>query len=209
MNIQTKLKLFKVYIKPLLTYGCELLDLDTNEMSELKKSEGNAIKQIVGIAKKCHTTPLYGALDMESTANSILIQQMKFIKRIQSNEYLNEFLKESRKIKNNSGLIGRMIKNNNWNPDLSVDELNACIEGKIKELSTNRMDTYNSNLEAIEIRKILNLKNHYLKIFTLNCMLHYTSYGTTAETQISEALINLNNFNDSTHIVPVEAIVTI
>ena len=71
------------------------------------------------------------------------------------------------------------------------------------------MDTYNSNLEAIEIRKILNLKNHYLKIFTLNCILHYTSYGTTAETQISEALINLNNFKDSTHIVPAEAIVTI
>ena len=92
---------------------------------------------------------------------------------------------------------------------MSVDELNACIEGKIKELSTNRMDTYNSNLEAIEIRKILNLKNHYLKIFTLNYMLHYTSYGTTAETQISEALMNLNNFNDSTHIVPVETIVTI
>ena len=125
------------------------------------------------------------------------------------NEYLNEFLKESRKIKNNSGLIGRMIENNNWNPDLSVNELNACIESKIKELSTNIMDTYNSNLEAIEIRKILNLKNHYLKIFTLNCMLHYTSYGTTAETQISEALMNLNNFNDSTHIVPVETIVTI
>ncbi len=37
----------------------------------------------------------------------ILIQQMKFIKRIQSNEYLKEFLVESRNIKNNSGLIGR------------------------------------------------------------------------------------------------------
>jgi hypothetical protein len=64
------------------------------------------------IFKKFHTTPLYGALDMDSTANSILIQQMKFIKRIQTNEYLNEFLKESRNIKNNSGLIGRMIENN-------------------------------------------------------------------------------------------------
>jgi hypothetical protein len=40
-------------------------------------------------------------------------------------------------------------------------------------------------------------------------MLHYTSYGTTAESQISEALINLNNFNNSTHIVPVETIETI
>ena len=57
------------------------MDLDTNEMSELKKCESNAIKQIVDIAKKCHTMSLYGSLDMKSTANSMLIQQMKFIKR--------------------------------------------------------------------------------------------------------------------------------
>ena len=37
MSIPTKLKLFKVYIKPLLTYGCELLDLDPNEVGELKE----------------------------------------------------------------------------------------------------------------------------------------------------------------------------
>ena len=128
------------------------------------------------IFKKFHTTPLYGALDMDSTANSILIQQMKFIKRIQTNEYLNEFLNESREIKNNSGLIGRMIENQKWDPNMNVDKLNNCIEDKMVELSINRMDIYNSNREVIEIKKILNLKNHYLKIFTLNCMLHYTTY---------------------------------
>lgn len=47
--------------------------------------------------------------------------------------------------------------------------------GQIKELSINRMDTYNSSQEAIEIRTILNLKNQSLKIFTLNCMFYYTS----------------------------------
>ena len=85
-----------------------------------------------------------------------------------------------------------MIENNKWDPNLNVDKLNACIEDKIVELSINRMDTYNSNTEVIEIRKILKLKNHYLKIFTLNCMLHFTTYGTTAEMQISEALNNLD-----------------
>jgi hypothetical protein len=43
--------------------------------------------------------------------------------------------------------------------------------------------------------KILGIKNHFLKIFTLNCMMHYTSYGTkseTAENQINEAITNLN-----------------
>jgi hypothetical protein len=34
--------------------------------------------------------------------------------------------------------------------------------GQIKELSINRMDTYNSSQEAIEIRTILNLKNQSL-----------------------------------------------
>ena len=133
------------------------------------------------------------ARDMDSTANSILIQQMKFIKRIQTNEYLNEFLKESKNIKNNSGLIGRMIENQKWDPNMNIDKLNNCIDDKMVELTINRIDIYNSNTEVIEIKKILNLKNHYLKTFTLNCMLHYTTYGTTAETQISEALNNLNN----------------
>ncbi len=65
---------------------------------------------------------------------------MKFIKRIQSNEYLNEFLVESRNIKNNSGLIGRLISNNNWSPNLNVDELNACIENKRKEILNTRLE---------------------------------------------------------------------
>jgi hypothetical protein len=65
--------------------------IQTNWVGELKKCEGNGIKQIIGIAKRCHTSPIYGAMNMESTVNSIMIQQMKFIKRIQSNEYLNEF----------------------------------------------------------------------------------------------------------------------
>ncbi len=46
---------------------------------------------------------------------------------IQSNEYLNEFLKESRSIKNNSGLVDKLINNNNWNSNINVEQLNACI----------------------------------------------------------------------------------
>jgi hypothetical protein len=117
---------------------------------------------------------------------------MKFIQRIQTNEYVNELL-ESRYIKNNSGLVGRLIKNNNWNPNINVVQLNACIDGKIKELEIQRIDNYNSNNESIEIKKILGLKNHFLKIFNLNCMLHYTSYGTTAESN-KEAIVNMNTY---------------
>ena len=76
---------------------------------------------------------------------------MKFIQRIQTNEYVNEFLKESRYIKNNSGLVGRLIKNNNWDPNIKVVQLNACIDVKIKELEIHsaRIDNCNSNNESI------------------------------------------------------------
>ena len=65
---------------------------------------------------------------------------MKFIQRIQTNEYLKEFLKQSRYIKNNSGLVGRLIKNNNWDPNINVIQLNKCINSKIKELEIHRLD---------------------------------------------------------------------
>ena len=122
---------------------------------------------------------------------------MKFIQRIQTNEYLNEFLKQSRYIKNNSGLVGRLIKNNNWDTNINVVQLNKCINSKIKELEILRLDRYNSNNESIEIKKILSLKNHFLKTFTLNCMLHYTTYGTTAVNQIDEAIFNLNAYAET------------
>jgi len=75
---------------------------------------------------------------------------------------MNEFLNESRSIKNNSGLVGRLINSNT------------------------------QTKKQLKLKKFLVLKNHFLKIFTLNCMLHYTSYGTTAENQIKEAITNIN-----------------
>ena len=63
-----------------------------------------------------------------------MIHQIKFIQWIQTNEYLKEFLMESRFIKNSSGLVGRLINSNNWDPNISVEQLNECIDGKIKEL---------------------------------------------------------------------------
>jgi hypothetical protein len=93
-----------------------------------------------------------------------MIQQMKFIKRIQSNEYLKEFLDESRSIKNNSGLVGRLINNNNWDSSISVDQLNTLIDEKLKVLATQRKDTYNDSNESIEIiRKFLLQRITFLK----------------------------------------------
>jgi hypothetical protein len=78
---------------------------------------------------------------------------------------MNEFLNESRSIKNNSGLVGRLINSNSWDPNISVKQLNTCIDEKIIELETQRKDIHNSNKEAIEVKKILGFKKSFPKDF--------------------------------------------
>ena len=134
MSITTKIKLFNTYIKPLIAYGCELMDLSTTEINELKKTEGNALKRIIGITKKCHTGPVYGACYMEATDKSILKQQMKFVLRLQTNDYLNKFLINSRIIENNSGMLGRVITILKLKPDCSLVYNNNQIETTLNEM---------------------------------------------------------------------------
>jgi len=55
MSINTKISLFKVYIKPLLYYGADSLDLNIGDVNEIKKCEATIVKQLVGISKYCYT----------------------------------------------------------------------------------------------------------------------------------------------------------
>jgi hypothetical protein len=77
MSIQTKLSLFKIYIKPLLYYGCESLDLNKKDVNDIRKCEGGIVKSLVGISKYCHTDPLFSALDIENTEESIYINKIR------------------------------------------------------------------------------------------------------------------------------------
>ena len=47
------------YIKPLIYYGIEALTVNQIEIDELKKIEGKAVKDMIGIPNKCRTTPIY------------------------------------------------------------------------------------------------------------------------------------------------------
>jgi hypothetical protein len=85
------------------------------------------VKKLIGIPKRFHTMPLYGALDIESTRNTIMIQQINFIMRIQNNDYLKNFLIESRDLQNNSDMVGKLLLINEWQPNISLEKLNKLI----------------------------------------------------------------------------------
>ena len=48
MDIATKLRLFSIYIKPLIYYGIEALTVNQSDIDELKKIEGKAVKDMIG-----------------------------------------------------------------------------------------------------------------------------------------------------------------
>jgi hypothetical protein len=156
-------EVIKTYVKPLLTFGCEVLDPNDNDINELSKSVGNALKIIIGIIKKCHTTPLYAALSIESTKNIVLKQQMKFTLRAQDNEYVEEFLQQSHLPVNNEGMIGKIIMDQGWKYTVTLSELNECIKYKLEENRMNVIDSYFYIEEAQRVKSIFQIKNAFLR----------------------------------------------
>ena len=182
MNIQTKMRMFKTYLKPLLFYGIELADLNQGEISELKRIEGNTIKKLIGMTNSCRSEPLYGALEIETVEESVRILQYKFIKRIQTNQYLNSFLIETIKIQNDAGLVGNIMKRLELNGLISLDKLNKAIEKETEVLLKSKQDRSKFNKDAIAVKEILKLNNSYLRRKRLNEMLYYSAYDNRLNT---------------------------
>ena len=105
-----------------------------------------------------HYSPIYAALGMETTLESIKKYQMKFLQRAQNNKYENEFLLESRTIVNNEGMIGQLIMKEGWKYNCNMNELNKNIEDKLSEINMKVIDRYWFNEEAQQVKVLLNLK---------------------------------------------------
>ena len=88
MNIFTKVKLFKVYIRPLLLYGMETIQLNGDEFNDLKTTEGNGmLKKMIGITNSSKSTELYDLFNLNTTQTQLNMIKLKLIKRMQINEY--------------------------------------------------------------------------------------------------------------------------
>ncbi len=69
---KTKAQLFRTYFRPILTYGTENMALDTQEINQLKRMEGNCLKRVLKIPTRCRTTDLFDSLRIEQSADYFL-----------------------------------------------------------------------------------------------------------------------------------------
>ena len=92
------------------------------------------------------------------------------------NSYTNQFINETRKIDNNSGLIGRLneiIKSNNSD---KVDQFSELMNNKLKEIETKKKDRFKFNKDAQVVKKLLTIQNSYLRRQKLNEYLYFSNF---------------------------------
>ena len=73
--------LYKTFIRPVLMYGMESIDLKKTEINEMRRTEGNIVKKLIGIPSRCRTTSFLLSLNIEDTRTFLENQKVEFIIR--------------------------------------------------------------------------------------------------------------------------------
>ena len=95
MNAKMVSQLFKSFIRPILSYGCENAEYNLNQRRAIKRTEGNILKQLCEITQQCHSTDLFNALDIEPIDNFIDKQTLAFYNRLMLNDLTKEIVESN------------------------------------------------------------------------------------------------------------------
>jgi hypothetical protein len=93
MHPSMKGHLYNTYIRPVLYYGLENFNLNATEKLTIKRIEGNIIKNILGIPKKCKSTELFSALKIEQTFVRLNTIKCDFYLRLCLNPFTESIVK--------------------------------------------------------------------------------------------------------------------
>jgi len=173
MSISNKIKLFNIYVRPILYYGNETMYFNKGNVDTIRKIEGNLLKQVIGIPYGCKSELIYSALNMPITEESLIKNQMKFLKRALENDYINEFIEESFKVKTKLNIIGALRLKTINGSDVNFSNLNEFIEYSLNKIDQKVYDRYHYNNDAKEVEEILNIDYYKYRNFKLINKLYY------------------------------------
>jgi len=167
-----KAQMFKSYIRPVLTSGTENMELNGSELLAFKKLEGNALKRLLRIPIRCHTTDLFDALNIEQTNRYLKRMKCKFMARINKNEYTKKIAEFICNLKCDNTFTSHLAKTLGMNQDYDYDALVTTSEFRSAELNAVKKPSEDMcNMVMVNKLKIVfNTKNRFAiadKLFDL------------------------------------------
>ena len=106
--------LWKTICLPTLLYGMECINISKNELTRLERTQGNHIKQCLGLGKTVHSTHILQALNVRKIVNNLSAKCLMFYHSVFNNETpatkLNRFFL-SRYVASGRLIPGTLISN--------------------------------------------------------------------------------------------------
>jgi hypothetical protein len=167
-----KAQMFKTYVRPVLTSGIENMELNGNELLAFKKLEGNALKRLLKIPIRCHTTDLFDALNIEQTNRYLKRMKCKFMARINKNEYTKQIAEFICNLKCENTFTSHLAKTLGMNQDYDYDALVTTSEFRSAELNAVKKPSEDMcNMVMVnKLKLVFNTKNRFAiadKLFDL------------------------------------------
>ena len=152
-DCQLKGKMFKIYLRTILTYGVENCNLTKKENIQIKKTDGSLLKKQLGLSRACYTTEIMRSLDIELTEEKIKIIKLKFYQRLLLNKFTKDLLNE-----------------------LGWEKVKDCYHDEIRELLKPAADC-NSQKNELSLNDLIKVTLETIKHYAL-----YASQDPTVKT---------------------------
>ena len=157
LRTNSKVLVFKSFIRSTLHYGLENMNLSDSLVKELRRIEGNFIKSIIGLPNRCHTSELLQAMSILETDLYLKKLKLSFFKRLMLNELTRDVLIElfsNRYIgcfdKEITSILG-------VERESSLDEALLCNELKLLEINRTKKELKQTHTQNERMKRISQL----------------------------------------------------
>ena len=168
-------QLYKAFIRPLIFNGIDILNLNLTELNEMKRLEGNIVKRMMGLSNRSRTTPLFSALKMSLSIDTMLKQKLNLFIRLLDNEFTRSIIIEQL---NESIISGSLIEEITEALNIDQKETLTLIANsahiRLRDLCRIEKSN-NTSVEACLVREALKLRNRQFRTIRLNRLLKYNA----------------------------------
>ena len=140
MHPNMKAHLYKTYVRPVLTYGCENMNINASSQNDIERTEGNIVKGLLTIPRRCRTTSLFLSLNIMPTDYIIKNIKIDFFNRLIENEFTKKMIIELAKQTILNDFISEILYITR-----ELEEENMSLQDKCKLVKLNNITEYRSN----------------------------------------------------------------